>query len=67
MSPSSSSHSEQPSRRFLLLPEQTGQSESQRPSIRRYRLASIARSGRPEGADIAAARLAGELQRLRRG
>jgi hypothetical protein len=66
MSPSSSSHSEQPSRRFLLLPEQTGQGEGQRPSIRRYRLASIARSGRPEGADIAAARLAGELQRLRR-
>ena len=65
MSPSSSSPSEQPSRRFLLLPEQTGQAEGQRPPIRRYRLASIARSGRPEGADIAAARLAGELRRLR--
>ena len=62
MSPSSSSPSEQPSRRFLLLPEQTGQAEGQRPPIRRYRLASIARSGRP---DIAAARLAGELRRLR--
>jgi len=51
----------------MLLPEQTGQEDGRRPMIRRYRLASIARSGRPEGADIAAARLAGELLRLRRG
>jgi hypothetical protein len=67
MSPSTSSRNGQSSRRFLLLPEQTGQEEGRRPTIRRYRLASIARSGRPERADIAAPRLAGEPRRLRRG
>jgi hypothetical protein len=64
MSPSFSSHDDQPLRRFLLLPEQTGQEGGRQQPIRRYRLASIARGGRAMGAGASASRHPGE--RLRR-
>lgn len=67
MSPSSSSHDDQPQRRFMLLPEQTGQEGGRRQPIRRYRLASIARGGRAEGADVSTSRHQGERLRQRNG
>ena len=62
MSPSFSSHDDQPQRRFMLLPEQTGQKGGRAP-IRRYRLASIARGARSEGADVSASARPSERQR----
>lgn len=67
MSPSFSSHDEQPQRRFLLLPEQTGQEGRSAQPIRRYRLASIARGGRAEGADVSTSSHPGERRRQRNG
>jgi hypothetical protein len=67
MSPSFSNHDEQPQRRFLLLPEQTGPEGAERSPIRRYRLASIARGGRAEGADVSSSRHPGERLRQRNG
>jgi hypothetical protein len=55
-----------PSRRFLLLPEEAVEASARRPQIRRYRLTSIGRHGTLNEADLATARLAGELGRLRR-
>jgi hypothetical protein len=54
------------SRRFLLLPEEAAEGSGRRPQIRRYRLASIGRHGGLNGSDLATARIAGELSRLRR-
>jgi hypothetical protein len=67
MSPSFSSYDDQPQRRFVLLPEQTGQAGGRRQPIRRYRLASIARGGRAEGADVSASSHPGERGRQRNG
>ena len=67
MSPSFSSHDDQPHRRFLLLPEQTGQEGGRPRPIRRYRLASIAGGDRAEGADASASRHPGERLRQRNG
>jgi|GEM_PF-5998752 len=67
MSPSFSSHDDQPQRRFLLLPEQTGQEGGRQQPIRRYRLASIARGGRAAGPDATASRHPGERLRQRNG
>jgi hypothetical protein len=64
MSPSFSSHDDQPQRRFLLLPEQTGQKGGRAP-IRRYRLASIARGARSAGAEVSASHHPGERLRQR--
>jgi hypothetical protein len=63
MSPSFSSHDDQPQRRFLLLREQTGQEGGQRAPIRRYRLASIARGARAGGGEAPASRHPGERRR----
>jgi hypothetical protein len=60
------SNSNESSRRFLLLPEDGAETSAQRPQIRRYRLASIGRRADLSGADLAMARIAGELVRMGR-
>jgi hypothetical protein len=57
---------ESSSRRFLLLPEDGAQDSARRPMVRRYRLAGIGRRADLSGTDLATARIAGELGRLRR-
>lgn len=54
------------SRRFLLLPEEHTQESTQRPAIKRYRLAGIGRRADLDGTDLATARIASEFGRLRR-
>jgi hypothetical protein len=66
MNPSRSGPPESSSRRFFLLPEDDQQGSAQRPTVRRYRLAGIGRRSGLDGTDLAAARIAGELGRLRR-
>ncbi len=61
-----SSSTESSSRRFLLLPEDDAETSARRPQIRRYRLASIGRRAGLDGTDLATARIAGELSRMRR-
>ena len=64
MNPSVNNSIAQPSRRFVLLPEQGDDVSSRGPRIRRYRLASVnQRSGMNE-VDVATARIARELGRL---
>jgi hypothetical protein len=60
------SNSMDSSRRFLLLPEEGADTTGQRPAIRRYRLTSIGRRTDLSGADLAAARIAGEFARMGR-
>jgi hypothetical protein len=51
-------------RRFLLLPEDPVGEPGERPRIRRYQLASIGRRSASDGAELALARLTGELGQL---
>jgi hypothetical protein len=57
---------ESSSRRFLLLAQDGAQGTARQPPVRRYRLASIGRRADLSGTDLATARIAGELGRLRR-
>jgi hypothetical protein len=56
----------QPSRRFVLLPEQGDDVSSRGPRIRRYRLASVGRRSGMSAVDVAMDRMARELGRLGR-
>ncbi len=56
----------QPSRRFVLLPEQGDDVSSRGPRIRRYRLASVGRRSGTSAVDVAMDRMARELGRLGR-
>jgi hypothetical protein len=53
-------------RRFLLLPEESGDRTSRRPRIRRYQLASVGRRLVNNEGDLATALVARELGRLSR-
>ncbi|HEV3320047.1 MAG TPA: hypothetical protein VG053_10050 [Solirubrobacteraceae bacterium] len=53
-------------RRFVLLPEQEEDVSSSGPRMRRYRLASVGRRSGMSEVDVATARIARELGRLRR-
>jgi hypothetical protein len=50
-----------PSRRFLLLPEETVDGPGQGRRIRRYQLACVGRRQGPKGVDLATARFAADL------
>ena len=66
MNPPLANSKAQPSRRFVLLPEQGDDVSSRGPRVRRYRLASVGRRTGMSAVDVAMAPMARELGRPRR-